>query len=208
MMPVRLFLFLLLALGSAAIASEEVRFSKTLSPAEFTATGLERISSDELAVLDALIRRDWTQAQFVTKQPRAARFSERLSADERRNAGLEHLAAEELARLDTHVQGRITPPASFDSATGSGSAALGVQSVKLRRDPEVHGSVSLMVAAGSDGYRAYGGALEVHYDDPANRYSVGIAVSQIHEKGRFYPGYWDGCYLYNRPYSRPFGPRW
>ena len=70
----------------------------------------------------------------------------------------------------------------------------------LRRDPEIHGSVTLMVAAGSNGYSAYGGALNLSYYDPVRRFSIDVGYSEIHSKGG-YGGYCNGLYPYS--YRRP-----
>ncbi|ACB73400.1 hypothetical protein [Opitutus terrae] len=196
-----------LSLGVLARADDEVRHSKSLSAAEFASAGLDQLSSDQLAVLDALVRRDLTQAQLVSKTPRAARFSERLSADERRNAGLEQLSDEELARVDATVAARIAPPAGVFSASGIGPTPP-IQSWKIRRDPEIHGSATLMVAAGSHGYRAYGGALDIYYVDPTNKFTIGVGLSEVRSKGGLYRGYWNDCYLYDEPFRGLNGHRW
>lgn len=209
MIPFRSLLLLVavLSLGLLARADEEVRHSKTLSAAEFSSTGLEKLSSDQLAVLDALVRRDLNQAQLVSKTPRAARFSERLSADERHNAGLDQLSAEQLAQVDATVAARIAPPSGGFSVTGS-SPTPPIQSWKIRRDPEIHGSATLMVAAGSHGYRAYGGALDVYYVDPTNKFTLGVGISEVRSKGGLYRGYGDDCYLYDEPLNSLNGRRW
>lgn len=54
-------LALLTAITSVATAADTpppTRFSQSLASADRTATGLDRLSSDEIAVIDALIRRD------------------------------------------------------------------------------------------------------------------------------------------------------
>ena len=65
----------------------------------------ERLTSDQIAVIDALIRRDLA-AQLTPRRgdaPPAARFSQRLSDDERRNAGLAALSGPEIERLDALI---------------------------------------------------------------------------------------------------------
>lgn len=193
-----------LAAGFVGRADEPMRHSKTLSTAAFESAGLAKLSSDELAVLDALVRRDLAQAQRASQQPRVERFSERLSEDERRNAGFARLSTEEIAAVDASVQARIAPPgAGFSIGEAGGGSSGAIHAIKVRRDPEIHGSATLMVAAGSHGYRAYGGALEVTYDDPANNFSVGVGVAQIRSKGGWYHGY---CYDRSRLNRHAFGP--
>lgn len=196
----------LLLAGGAVRADEDVRFSKSLGESEVEAAGLSRLSSDQVAVLDALVRRDVAQSQFVTKEPRADRFTERLTADERRNAGLQLLKPDELSQLDAAVA-RLTAPPDATLTQGGGPPSQPIHSVKLRRDPEIHGSLTLMVAAGSHGYRAYGGGVELYYDDPANRFSVGVGLSEVRSKGGIYRGGYYDDYRYGWPRS-PFDRRW
>ena len=208
----------LAALHSVAVAAEpETRFSKTLAPAELTAAGLGQLSSDQLAVLDALVRRDIAAARFVSKQPRAPRFSARLTADERRNAGLERLAENELAALDASVERLIVPPRPAGGfSTGGSNGPYSVPSLKLRRDPHIETHMAAMVAVGSDDYSAFGAGIEVSYVNPDNNFGLSLSYSEIHEKGgspyRYcYDRYGFDRYGYGLGYGRPldpFGRRW
>ena len=58
-----------------------------------------------------------------------------------------------------------------------------VPSVSLRRGPEVHGEVSLVVGAGSHGYSEYGGGMLVELDDPEHNMALAISYSELHAKG-------------------------
>ncbi len=185
------FATLLLGLGTV-VRADDVRFSRTLTQPELTSLGLVRLSSDQLAVLDALIRRDIERSHYVSKVPRAARFSQRLSADERRNAGLGLLNETELAQLDAAVERAINPPdagPAFSLATAGSGAP--VQSFKISRGPQIHGSMELMVGAGSHGYSEYGGALMVTVEDPASHLMVAIGYSELHSKGGYL---YRGCH--------------
>lgn len=213
-LPLAIIVFVLTP-GLAAKADENTRFSKTLSSTEVATAGLAELSSDQVAILDALVRRDIAQSEFVAKTPRAARFSERLSADERRNAGLDVLNDNQRAQLDASVQRLIAPPPTTETSstasfgtTGRANAASGVRSVKIRRDPEIHGSMTLMVAVGSHDYTAYGGGVVLTYDDPANKFALSVAYSEVRSKGGLYHGgfYYDD-YAHGRPF-RPFGRGW
>jgi len=55
----------------------------------------------------------------------------------------------------------------------------------LRRDPEIHGSITLMVAGGSHGYSAYGGAIDLSYVDPVHHFEIGVGYSEIHSSGGY-----------------------
>lgn len=186
----------LLAAGRAAAhAEDDMRFTKTLATADVSLLGLDQLSSDQLGALDALIRRDAVTLRRVSKTPPPARFSQRLSSDERHLCGVDRLAETQVAELDRRVQVLNAPPPtrSFSYRAPGGSTV--VPSVKIRRGPEIHGSVELMVAAGSHGYSAYGGAMTVSLDDPASGLSVAVGYAEVHSKGGYLyrgcrEGYW------------------
>lgn len=194
---------LALALGATLRADDAARFSKTLSASESTAIGLAQLDSDQIAALDALVRRDIASADYVYKTPRAARFTERLAPEERHAAGLDRLDAAQLAALDAAVAKEMPAPrepipsATIAAATDGANTAGAVRpSLTLDRRPQIHGQVSLMVGAGSGGFSEYGGALVLSYDDPAHNFSLIAGYSEVHTKGGYY---YRGCrdgYLY------------
>ncbi|MEO6001840.1 MAG: hypothetical protein ABIZ04_26565 [Opitutus sp.] len=188
--PFRTLLLLLsLATGLAAAepARDEVRLSKALATAEFSAAGLTQLNSDQLAVLDALVRRDMVTAQSTVsgRAARAARFSERLTADELKNSGLTSLSEAQLEQLDQYVA-RLSAPVVSGSAVlrSSGDASGVVTSTSLRRAPEIHGMISLMYGVGSGGYSERGGAMVLTYDDPSG-ISLAVGYSEVRTKGGY-----------------------
>ena len=194
-------LALLGLVSGTAHADEDARFSKSLEASDFSAAGLARLSVDQLAILDALVRRDIAQSRFVSKEPRAPRFSERLTASERENAGLAGLSSSELTVLDARVETLIVPPPSPSTQRFATTNRYAVPSVKIDRGPQVHGELSLMVAAGSDGYRAYGGGIAVTLDDPSSKFSLTLAYSEIHSEGGH-----PYRFCRDRYYGHPFDP--
>ena len=185
-----------------AAASDDVRLSRTLVPDEFAAAGLSLLSTDQIAVLDALVRRDIADSARVTrtKEARPARFSERLTADERKNAGLTAITPEQLAQLDNFVA-RLSSPevggtGQFVSRDTGRTEILSSRS--LRRAPEIHGSISLMYGAGSGGYSERGGAMTLSYEDPSGL-SIAVGYAETHSKGGYYRDY---C---RRGFRDPFG---
>lgn len=169
--------------------AEDRKFSASLSSTESAQVGLNRLSSDQVAVLDALVRKEVVifEADPTPSVPRAAQFSQRLNSEERRLAGFALLSEPELAQLDAGVE-RYVHPTMFSSATLNDESprTTSLTSVRVRRDPEIHGSVTLMVAAGSGGYTAYGGALNLSYYDPARRFSIDVGYSEIHSSGGYF----------------------
>lgn len=193
----------LLLLGSSGLrAAEDVRFSKSLGASDAAAIGVGKLSVDQVAVLDALVRRDLAQADRPAKTPRPGRFSERLTDNERRNSGIDQLAVAEVTELDRQVAQRTSLAPGAWLATSANSTTV-VPSVKIRRGAEVHGSVELMVGAGSHGYSEYGGAMTVAVEDPSSGLTVAFSYAEIHSKGGYLyrncrDGYW----------ARPGDPRW
>ncbi len=188
----------LLAFSFAGARADDVRFSKSLSTEDFAITGLERLSSDQLAILDALVRRDIAQSRFVSKEPRPADFSERLTPTERDNAGISLLSVTEIAALDAQIAPLAAPPAPVSGTRFTSNSRYTTPSVKIDRGPRIHGELTLMVAAGSDDYTAYGGGIAVTLDDPASKMSLTVAYSEIHSKGGSPWRYYGDPYHYRR----------
>ncbi len=189
------------SLFTATSRADDRRFSSTLSPTEPTQSVMTRLSSDQLAVVDALVRKDLViaEADPTPTVPRASQFSQRISADERRAAGFALLSETEIAQLDASVERFVHPTVSASFTEQSGKTT-NLTSVMLRRAPEIHGSVTLMVAGGSGGYSAYGGAINLSYYDPVRRFTIEVGYSEIRSKGG-YGGYCNGLYPYS--YRRP-----
>ena len=179
-------------LWTTAVAADDLRLSLTLLPDERADSGLVNLTSDQIAILDALVRRDIAAAGRTTPE-REPKFSDRLTADERTNAGLTLLAADQLARLDSYVARLLVPPpsATFGYSAPRNNAAITART--LRRAPEIHGSISLMYGQGNDGYSERGGAMVLSYDDPSG-VSLLVGYSEVHTKG----GNFHRDYSYDR----------
>ena len=176
----------LLALTAEPAVGAESRFSGSVVVAERPGMGIERLSSDQLAVLDALVRREAEVARSESEPaagtPKA--FSRRLTDAERRNAGLHHLSPEELKRLDAAVarfelrdrtQHLLTPPIFVSHRSAA-------RTVDRRREAEVHGSITLSYGWGG-GYSTKSGSMVVNVADPNRRYSVTIGYGENHVSG-------------------------
>lgn len=196
-----LILTLAMALAPSLRAADEARFTRSLGTEDFTATGLNLLNSDQVAVLDALVRRDAVKlAAMRPSQPRPDRFSDRITADERKNAGLNALNEAQLKQLDAKVQQFVSPAApmgQFGVASGGGLPASSIPSAKLRRELEVHGSFSLMYGVGSHGYSERGGAMVLSVEDPTSGLALAVGYAEVHTKGGRYisrcgPGFAPG----------------
>jgi hypothetical protein len=182
---------LLVLAGVARAAGEDVRFSHSVSPADRAAMGLDRLNSDQLAILDALVRRDATsRLDSETEAAKApGRFSTRLSAGERTNTGLAGFTPEQLAKLDAAVEKHgtvdlaralLAPPVFVDHR----SAARPDR--KAQKGLDVHGSVSLSYGWGK-GYNVKSGSMIVNMSDPAQRYSITLGYGETHVSGNGEP---------------------
>jgi hypothetical protein len=186
------------ALTGATGRAADTRFSQALTASESTEAGLKRLSSDQIAVIDALVRRDLARqiaASPDTPTP-TTRFSQRLTADERRTAGLTLLTEAELPRFDAFVEryasaGRtralLGPPVFV-------AASPRLRPTETKTTPEIHGSFSLGMGWGSGGSSEKTGSMELHYTDPVRGFSVSVGYSEIHMKGP---------YIYRDPIPSP-----
>lgn len=167
---------LLLLFGSTAARAAETRFSATLTPEERVATGVDRLSSDQVGALDALIRRE-SVPRAKSRASGPARFSERIPAEERHAAGLDSLSAVELARLDKRFERTLSPPVGSLATTESFSSPRTFLPESRARSPEIHGSFSAWYGTGSGGCSERGAGMTVGYFDPFRRFSAVVSYS-------------------------------
>lgn len=194
---------LLGGLPSVAGAADEAepRFSSTLSPSQRAETGLDQLSTDNIAVIDALVRLDAANAtRLVRNNIRTTRFSERRTVHERDIAGLDHLTPEQVKKLDQFVALRIpAPPSDADLAYSSVRLDTTTPVAVVKKPgPEIHGSFSLTYGWSKYG-STRGGDANVTYVDPRKRYSVTVGYSEYHGNGLAPYPYTTSPYL--SPYS-------
>ncbi len=191
-------------LGVAALHAQpgEARFSATLSAEDRAAAGYAKLSSDEVAVIDALFRRDTAGrvAASRSKEDESAEttFSQRLNAEERRAAGLAKLSATELPKLDAFIARQqsarlarsLLAPPSFVTRPSR------VIPTEAKKERQIHGSFSLSYGVGSGGYSEKSGSMVLTLDDPERGFSISVGYSETHTKGG---------YIYRDPFQRdPF----
>jgi hypothetical protein len=179
-----------LILGAGTLRADDLRFSATLSVADRAAAGLAKLSSDQVAVIDALVRRDSaTRARLSTRDEAATAtsglFSQRISAEERKTSGLATLAATEVAQLDNFVdryQGAkfartLLAPPSYLSRNPR------LTPTERKTEREIHGTFSLSYGMGSGGYSEKTGSMVLTMEDPQRGYSIAVGYSESHIKG-------------------------
>jgi hypothetical protein len=186
-------------LTSSATAATETRFTRSLTQAQIEQVGLEKLNSDQLAVLDALIRRDTdTRASGHGSKLLSLRFSQRLSPDEMLNSGLAALPDAQRVSLDAMIEQYARPALAVSSGTSAPGTVL--VSKNLERPLEIHGSFSLMYGQGSGGYSEYGGAMTLTYEDPLRGFAIGVGYSELHSSGG------NGYRFYRNGYRRDHDP--
>ncbi len=171
---------------ASATAPAEMRFSQTVGTPERPMLGLDRLTPDQIAVLDALIRRDTTLRSRTNADPSAPEaFSRRLNADELRLTGLDTLPADTMARLDAAIARRQTAilapfllsPPVYLARPGK------IEAREQKRERELHGTFSLSYGWGKGGYSEKTGAMTVTMEDPEKGYSLSVGYSESHVKG-------------------------
>jgi len=173
----------------AAEPAPAARFSQSLSNTDRTTAGLNHLSSDQVAVLDALVRRDLSvQAapRRTDAPPLAARFSQRLSADEQRNAGFALITESELAQLDGFVDRNAAPTLARTLLAPPTFVPLSVRARVAEAKPtkpEIHGSFFLSYGVGSGGYSEKTGGMTLTYEDPVRNFAVSFSYTESHIKG-------------------------
>jgi hypothetical protein len=197
----------LLAVGLLAAAAvvgraADARFSQTLTLGESAEAGLSRLSSDQVAVLDALLRRDLAGQSAPARKdaPPTARFSQRLTADERRIAGLTLLTEAEVAKLDTLAERQAAATSAralLSPLVVAAPAGIRLRPAETKAAREIHGSFSLSMGWGKGGYSERTGAVNLNYEDPARGFAIAVGYSETHLKGG------PGVYLYRDPVAGP-----
>jgi hypothetical protein len=179
-----LFCGLLTAAGAFAVPAAG-RFSEGLADAERKTCGIDVLSSDQVAVLNALVRREALVS--FSEAPAAKPFSQRLASDEFRAAGLGRLTPVQLAQLDFLFGASLNHPEStaagaIPPAAALPPPALAASSVTERAPPEIHGLISLGYGwGGGASVRTEETALE--YIDPTHHFELNASYSAAQAKG-------------------------
>jgi hypothetical protein len=194
----------LVALSPLAARAADSRFSQVLSTNESVECGVNRLSTDQAAVLDALVRRDLATQAAPRRddKPLAGKFSQRLSDDERRNAGFTLMTEAQVAKLDGYVQrfGAGTLARALLAPPVYVSPNNRLRPIEPKTGPEIHGSFTLQYGVGKSGYSEKAGGMNLNYEDPAHNLSVSFSYWESHIKGGV--PYRDGYY----PGGAPFVP--
>ena len=177
---------------------DDLRFSATLRPEQWAEIGLNKLTTDNVAVIDALVRADKTTSEYRNNNIATTRFSQRRNEHERTISGLYVLTPEQLQKLDDFVALRLAPPTAQLEAPVPSPRLTMENTMAAPRGPEIHGSFSLTYGGGKGGsFR--GGNSTFTYDDPAHGFSLLFSYSEYKGKG-YYPLIYPGAGLYPYPY--------
>ena len=165
-----------------AQAREDLRFSLWLAAEERAAAGLTRLDADRIAVIDALVRRDFSRPATADAP---ADFSTRLTTGERRTAGIDTLSPAERSRLDAAVARHHASRAARSLQAPLVLATPRPRITTEERRPErgIHGSFSLSYTFGRGGYSERCGSILLTHEDPASGLSLSIGYTETHVKG-------------------------
>lgn len=195
-------------LGNAhAIAAEDTRFTSTLSTSQRTESGLDLLTSDNIAVIDALVRQDEATLKRRGSLASFGTFSQRRSEQEKEISGIAKLTPAQLTRLDGLAGVRISPPPPMPMADGSAPQSSSGMLLKVPGPKpyalEVHGSMSLTYGWSKAG-SVRGGDFQVSVQDPARRFSLSVGYSEYHGEG-LNPVYdpYDESYRYRAARNPP-----
>lgn len=194
----------------AVRASDEAKFSATLTADQRAQAGLPLLTPDHVAVIDGLVRMDLAASKFKDNDVDHTRFTERHTPRERELAGLDRLTASQKASLDAYVSEKITgaAPSGGNWVTTTAStpgAAAGVKPNRSTDKLDIHGAISFTYGWGNGG-NGYGTDVVLTYQDPAGHYAIAVGYSDWHGKG-YYPSCLAGYGPYRPiPALLPLGP--
>ncbi len=184
---------LLAATVSLRAADGDLRFSTSLEAPDRAAAGLTKLTSDQVAVVDAFVRRD-TAGQASGKPATGAEpgvegqapktFSQRLTPGERTTANLAALSPAELARLDALVERFQTARLARTLLAPPSYARPGrVPVTEKKKEREIHGYFSLSYGWGSGGYSEKTGSMVLNFEDPDRGFAISVGYAESHIKG-------------------------
>ena len=185
-------------LSVIAVHAEQTSFTSALSAENKAASGIVKLTAQQIAALDAQVQREISVAHQGDTVAFSTSFTHRRSPQQRNEAGLDQLMTPELARLDALVAAALAErplpaaagPLIIAPAT---SASPDVYVETLTRKMEVHGEVTLAYVMGSGGARGYGASMVTTATDPSGKFAITVGVSQFYGKGfrRYYPGEYE-----------------
>lgn len=173
------------------------RFTESLDNDQWVKSGLARLSSDQVACIDAIVQREIKAAKDGNTKAFRGEFSTRRTDTESQVTGLDDLFPEEVALLNTLVATRIAESCAPQSTVSTEIGTASVSTVETEKKRlEVHGEVSVFVGSNFKGGSMYGGSFLTTLSDPDGKYEITIGYSEVRSKGMGCFGWtsgWDDC---------------
>ena len=185
--------------------SADTSFIENLLPAQKTATGVSKLSTSQVSILDALIAQDVTLAHDGGVTGFSSGFSDRHMEREGLASGLDKLTTQERTALDSLAASAIAigpPPEQMFAYSQPKVAPPPIPpkaSVSTPLKAEVHGDISFTVGAGSHGSSFYGTSMDVAVTDPTGHFTLAVGFDDYRGKGLIGLCAPDGL-LYPYPY--------
>jgi hypothetical protein len=211
MQPYPAFRLARLAVAGAALLlavcarSADTSFIENLSPAQKAATGVSKLSSSQVSIVDALVAQDVTLAHDGGVTGFSSGFSDRHMEREGLASGLDKLTPQERTALDTLAASAIAigpPPEQMFAYSQPKVAPPPLPPKAAVTTPlkaEVHGDISFTVGAGSHGSSFYGTSMDVAVTDPTGHFTLAVGFDDYRGKGLIGLCAPDGL-LYPYPY--------
>jgi len=209
MRPTRLILLVGLLLA-AVIASQaaEGGFTATLSTEKQVAAGLAELTTAERSALDQLVADELALVRSTERPELSGTFVSRRTEAERKAAGLDRLTTAQLEKLNELVASVLNRPQPKERPRLKESDVL-----SAARQNRIHGSVTVAYGWGRGGRDMWAQSLWLEYQDPEDRFSLGIGLSNFDGDGFFgyypdYYGFYPDYYGFYPDYYGGYGSRY
>jgi hypothetical protein len=193
----------------AAARAAEGGFTATLAAEKQAAAGLTKLTAVERTALDQLVAGELALARSAEKPEFTGTFVGRRTEAERKSAGLDRLTTAQLDKLNEFVAATLNRPQPKERPRLKESDVL-----SAARQNQIHGSVTVAYGWGRGGRDMWAESLWLQYYDPADRFSLGIGLSNFNGDGCFggypyYYGFYPDYYgFYPDYYSAGYGSRY
>ncbi len=205
---------LAVALVALRAAAADFSFTSGLSREQRTASGVSKLTADEVAELDRLVAADVASAHAGGVTGFSSTFSARRSPQERAETGIGGLSESEVKTLDVLAASAIAlgpPPEQMFSYSPPKAEVARVPPSKAKTTDveaprlEVHGDLSFTVGGSGHGRSFYGTSDDIAVVDAKDGFSLDVGFEEFKGKGLL--GLYGpfGLYGPNGPYGPNYG---
>lgn len=209
MRPTRLILLIGWLLAAVLVSqAAEGGFTATLSTEKQVAAGLAELTTAERSALDRLVADELALVRGTERPELSGTFVGRRTETERKAAGLDRLTTAQLEKLNELVASVLSRPQPKERPRLKESDVL-----SAARQNRIHGSVTVAYGWGRGGRDMWAQSLWLEYQDPEDRFSLGIGLSNFDGDGFFgyypdYYGFYPDYYGFYPDYYGGYGSRY